>query len=127
MQRRQSLQHLPGAGAAVAGLVHAPLRAAATCRSQSPAGTVALVELFTSEGCSACPPADHWLSGVSAGELSPIAPLSLHVRYWDDGGWDDPGALDRRLAELQRRTAGARITIAVDGPADASLLRMTAP
>jgi hypothetical protein len=166
MQRRQTLRLLLGAGAAGAGLVHAPLRAAATCRSESPAGTVALVELFTSEGCSSCPPADRWLSRVSAGEPSRIAPLSLHVRYWDyigwkdpfalpafgerqrwltaaSGGrtvytpgvflgarewrgWDDPAALERRLAELQRRPAGARITIAVDGPADAPVLRVTA-
>ena len=44
----------------------------AACRASSPPGTVALIELYTSQGCSSCPPADRWLSRL-ARELPPIA------------------------------------------------------
>jgi hypothetical protein len=52
-----------------------------------------VVELFTSQGCSSCPPADQLLSSfVKAGAVSgrPVAALSFHVDYWNDLGWADP-------------------------------------
>ena len=64
--------------------------AAATCTAVSPAHTVALVELYTSQGCSSCPPADRWLSQLQANERA--IPLALHVGYWDYIGWKDPFA-----------------------------------
>lgn len=54
---------------------------------------VAVVELFTSEGCSSCPPADKALSRLAArakAEGLPIYPLSFHVDYWDYLGYRDP-------------------------------------
>jgi hypothetical protein len=53
--------------------------------------SVRLVELFTSEGCNSCPPADAWLSGLrtSDGLWSRYVPVAFHVTYWDSLGWRD--------------------------------------
>jgi hypothetical protein len=61
------------------------------CIKHSPAQTVALVELYTSEGCSSCPPADRWLSRIkqSGLGLDQVILLSMHVDYWDSLGWKD--------------------------------------
>lgn len=50
-----------------------------------------LVELFTSEGCSSCPPAEKWLSGLKSNQdlWKKIIPLAFHVDYWDRLGWRD--------------------------------------
>ena len=66
--------------------------AAQTCSATSPAHTVALVELYTSEGCSSCPPADQFLGSRRAAGLraDQAVLLSLHVDYWNDIGWIDP-------------------------------------
>jgi hypothetical protein len=61
---------------------------AAACTVTSPAHTVAVVELYTSQGCSSCPPADRWLSRLPADDR--VVPLALHVGYWDYIGWKDP-------------------------------------
>ena len=72
---------------------------AQSCSKQSPPHTVALLELYTSEGCDSCPPADKFVSGFRSlttsgsafGDLTAeqVVPLSLHVDYWDYIGWKD--------------------------------------
>lgn len=46
-----------------------------------------VVELYTSEGCSSCPPADRWLSGLKGRD--DVVALAFHVDYWDRLGWKD--------------------------------------
>ena len=77
------------------------------CAVQSGPQTAALVELYSSEGCSSCPPADRRLNALrkEAGAASLVVPLALHVTYWDQIGWTDPLAqaqFDSRQAELLR-------------------------
>jgi hypothetical protein len=61
---------------------------AAECSAKSGASTVPLLELYTSEGCSSCPPADKWLSGLKP-DPKKVIPLAFHVDYWDYIGWKD--------------------------------------
>ncbi len=84
-----------------------PAQAAAPCRAESGATLTPLIELYTSEGCSSCPPADRWLAGLPPGKA---VPLALHVDYWDYIGWRDRFA-DARFSVRQReavRRGGGR-------------------
>lgn len=72
----------------------APTLSWAACDLKSGPKTAALVELYTSEGCSSCPPADKRLSQFPSGRYSyeQVVPISLHVDYWDYIGWKEPFA-----------------------------------
>ncbi|WP_394672322.1 DUF1223 domain-containing protein [Limnobacter sp.] len=63
-----------------------------SCTWTSAAERMIVAELYTSEGCSSCPPADRWLSSqLSSPERSKhILALSFHVDYWNYIGWQDP-------------------------------------
>lgn len=80
---------LAALGAIASAAAQAP-GAPALCGAQSPAHRVALLELYTSEGCDSCPPADQWLGGL-AQQFKPQQAVSLafHVDYWDYIGWKD--------------------------------------
>jgi hypothetical protein len=88
------------------GLFFSGTLMAAECKARSPATTTALVELYTSEGCDSCPPADRWLSSLAARGYAPdrVVPISLHVDYWDYIGWKDPYA-QQRFSSRQRKLA----------------------
>jgi hypothetical protein len=62
-----------------------------------------VVELFTSQGCSSCPPADAYVGKLSA--RSDVLALSFHVGYWDDLGWRDRFALAQ---SVERQSIYAR-------------------
>jgi hypothetical protein len=95
-----------GAALAAMALTSTMAPAAEICRAVSPPYTVALIELYTSQGCSSCPPADEWLSRLRPQEAPLHAvPLALHVGYWDYIGWKDPFAR-KEFNERQRRLAG---------------------
>jgi hypothetical protein len=78
-------------------------------RADEPAGSasgVAVVELFTSEGCSSCPPADAVLADLARDAGRPVFALAFHVDYWDELGWRDRFASPENTAR-QRRYARA--------------------
>jgi hypothetical protein len=65
-----------------------------------------VLELYTSEGCNSCPPADRWLSGIAARGFDPtkVVPLGFHVDYWNQLGWNDRFS-EARFSDRQRAIA----------------------
>jgi hypothetical protein len=78
---------------AVMGTLAAPLVHAQTCRAESGAAAPVVVELYTSEGCNSCPPADRWLSTLK--DKPGVLAAAFHVDYWDRLGWKDRFASPR--------------------------------
>jgi hypothetical protein len=97
-----------------------PPGAAATapaCSAASGPGLVPLVELYTSEGCDSCPPADRWLATRFAPVrgATDVSVLAFHVDYWDRLGWKDRFA-DARYTERQYATMRANAATFVYTP-----------
>jgi hypothetical protein len=86
---------------------------AGQCTAISPANVVALVELYTSEGCDSCPPADRWLSSLAGKGYAAdrVVPIALHVDYWDYIGWKDPYARQAFSARQRKMAALARAAV----------------
>ena len=84
-----------------------PALAGTQCAASSGAMRAALLELYTSEGCSSCPPADQWLSNLPTQNLDApaVVPLAFHVDYWDKLGWVDPFA-QAAFTQRQRERNG---------------------
>ncbi|MEO0796256.1 MAG: DUF1223 domain-containing protein [Verrucomicrobiota bacterium] len=76
---------------------------------QSGESRVALIELFTSQGCSSCPPAERWLAKKvnDPGLWNQFVPVAFHVNYWDYLGWKDPYASDYNTKrQVRHRNTG---------------------
>src|SRR5712691_2100571 len=91
---------------------------AAETRFESGAQQTALIELFTSEGCSSCPPAETWLGRLKTdpGLWKKFVPVAFHVDYWDRLGWRDRFA-SKQFTERQSRYAAKWQTESVYTPA----------
>ena len=82
----------------------------------------AVVELFTSEGCSSCPPAESYLGELA--QHRDVLALAFHVDYWDDLGWKDPYALreavvrQRGYAQRLHRSSVYTPQVVIDGRDD---------
>lgn len=89
--------------ATIAMILAASPAGAATCNAESGDRRVALLELYTSEGCDSCPPADRWVSGLMERGLGPerVVTLGFHVDYWNYLGWKDPYARAEYSARQQ--------------------------
>ena len=87
--------------------------AAPTCDARSGSKTGVLLELYTSEGCSDCPPADKWFASLAASPSGAgISQLAFHVDYWDDIGWPDRFAQHAfAVRQSQRVKTGRSSTI----------------
>jgi hypothetical protein len=96
-------------------MMPSPLCAADAAFESGPRKT-RLLELFTSEGCSSCPPAETWLSTLKdeRGLWRDFVPLAFHVDYWDRLGWRDPFAAkawtQRQYAHSTRWKSGSVYT-----------------
>ena len=112
----------PALAFAIAGLTafaQTPSRAADACVAKSARAIAPVVELYTSEGCNSCPPADKWLSKLKTDPN--VVALAFHVDYWDRLGWRDRFAsaafTDRQAT--QQASNGARFSytpqVVVDG------------
>ena len=85
------------------------LASAQSADIRGPTSRVTLIELFTSEGCSSCPPAEKWVNGLEdhSDLWSRVVPVAFHVDYWDYIGWPDRFATrDHSLRQRAYREVG---------------------
>jgi hypothetical protein len=108
--------------AIVAAAAAFPQVTQAACTLDSPQQRAALVELYTSEGCNSCPPADRWLSHLrTASAARRIVALAFHVDYWNELGWVDrfsqPGFSERQRGIATRERSRVIYTpqVVLDG------------
>jgi hypothetical protein len=87
-----------------AGTLHA-----GECAIKSPQHRIAVLELYTSEGCNSCPPADRWFSSLRAQgvEADAAVLLAFHVDYWNNLGW--PDLFSKPAYSARQREAASRV------------------
>ncbi|MGH8632371.1 MAG: DUF1223 domain-containing protein, partial [Burkholderiales bacterium] len=112
--KKRSARRIPGIACGIVLMLTlaTAAQAAPTCEATSASRRVALLELYTSEGCSSCPPADRFMRSLEARgfDSGKVVALAFHVDYWDSLGWRDrfaqPGFSLRQRSAADR--AGAR-------------------
>ncbi len=94
-----------------------PQSAANEWTAVSGRGQNILLELYTSQGCSSCPPADHWLSQLKQHPqlFNPIIPISFHVTYWNYLGWKDPFGVKANDRQHHQRAYAADVGVYTPG------------
>jgi hypothetical protein len=95
-------------------LTESSLSAKAACIAQTTVSATHVVELYTSEGCSSCPPAERWLDALTDADPS-VRALEFHVDYWDSLGWTDIYA-SARYTERQQQLASLHASSGVYTP-----------
>jgi hypothetical protein len=90
-------------GGVAAAALAAPLAQAQRCSAESGTQVPVVVELYTSEGCNSCPPADRWLSTLK--DKPGVLAAAFHVDYWDRLGWKDRFASVRYTERQAQRQA----------------------
>lgn len=117
MMKRMPLSRWPAAVTAlsvalftVAAAADAPVEIERAVEVTSAHTKTAVVELYTSEGCSSCPPADDWLRrlGASLSADFRAVPLAFHVDYWNYLGWPDPYSKPAFTARQRQAAANNR-------------------
>lgn len=91
---KQILQSLQKSALVCLMLLSTSVQADETITFASGQQQIILIELYTSEGCSSCPPADAWLTKLKNDPRlwNQLIPIAFHVDYWDYIGWKDPFA-----------------------------------
>ena len=98
------LRDLAAAGLLASGI--SAFAAAPSCQAESAAVLTPVIELYTSEGCSSCPPADRWLSTLKDSAAGGKAVVqAFHVGYWDYIGWVDRFASPAHTARQKQVAA----------------------
>ncbi len=81
-----------------------------TCAASSTATLTPVIELYTSQGCSSCPPADEWLSTLKkAQQDGKVVAQAFHVNYWDYIGWKDPFAAPTHTIRQKQISSANRL------------------
>jgi hypothetical protein len=90
VKRKVPLTRTVASVLALVGAAASGVALADSCRARSGAAVTPVIELYTSQGCSSCPPADRWLSSLpSKGQAGVAVIQAFHVAYWDYIGWVD--------------------------------------
>ena len=98
------------AACAISTLATTVLAQQNTCKASSSATLTPVIELYTSQGCSSCPPADEWLSTLKkAQQDGKVVAQAFHVNYWDYIGWKDPFAAPTHTTRQKQISSANRL------------------
>ena len=102
-----TIRRWTGLAIVVFGIIHSSLLSASPIAQSGPF-KVTLLEIYSSDGCSSCPPAEEWVSRLtqSSGLWKDFVPVVFHVDYWDYLGWKDEFS-EEKFSERQKNYAAS--------------------